>query len=40
MNEEKLEQEIQDKNLNKPRLAPILIDSKIKVKSFHKLMMY
>lgn len=35
--DEEIEQEIQDKNLNAPRLTPELIDSKIKDKSFHKL---
>lgn len=34
-NEAKIEQEIQDKNLNAPRLTPDLIDSKIKDKVFH-----
>ena len=37
MNENKLEEEIQVKNLNAPRLTPALIDSKIKEKTFHKL---
>ena len=37
LDENKLEQEIQEKNLNAPRLTPQLIDSKIVDKSFHKL---
>ena len=37
MNENEIEEEIQAKNLNAPRLTPELIDSKIKEKSFHKL---
>ena len=37
MNENKIEEEIQAKNLNAPRLTPALIDSKIKEKEFHKL---
>ena len=37
MNENEIEEEIQAKNLNAPRLTPALIDSKIKEKSFHKL---
>ena len=35
MSEESIEKEIQDKNLNAPRLTPDLIDSKVKLKSFH-----
>jgi len=35
MNEEKLEQEIQDKGLNAPRLTPELIDLAIKSQAFH-----
>ena len=37
MNENELEEEIQAKNLNAPRLTPDIIDSLIKEKSFHKL---
>ena len=37
LDENKLEHEIQEKNLNAPRLTPQLIDSKIADKSFHKL---
>lgn len=37
MNENELEEEIQAKGLNAPRLTPIIIDSLIKDKSFHKL---
>lgn len=37
MNESTLEQEIQSKGLNAPRLTPDLIDSKIKSTSYHKL---
>lgn len=35
MSELEIEKEIQDKNLNAPRLTPDLIDSKIKSVSFH-----
>lgn len=35
MNEKELEQEIQDKGLNAPRLTPELIDKVIKEKAFH-----
>jgi hypothetical protein len=34
-NEKAIEKEIQDKNLNAPRLIPAIIDSKIKNKAFH-----
>ena len=37
MNENELEEEIQAKNLNAPRLTPDIIDSLIKEKAFHKL---
>lgn len=37
MNENELEEEIQEKGLNAPRLTPQLIDSKVASKSFHKL---
>ena len=37
MNENELEEEIQNKNLNAPRLTPDIIDSLIKEKSFHRL---
>ena len=37
MNDKSVEQMIQDKNLNAPRLNPDLIQSKIKECSFHKL---
>jgi Phage protein (N4 Gp49/phage Sf6 gene 66) family len=37
MNEKDIEQEIQEKGLNSPRLTPELIDSKIRDKSFHRL---
>ena len=37
MNENELEEEIQAKNLNAPRLTPDIIDSLIKEKSFHRL---
>ena len=37
MDNEKLEQEIQDKNLNAPRLTPQLIDETIAKAEFHKL---
>lgn len=37
MNENELEEEIQAKGLNAPRLTPDIIDSLIKDKSFHKL---
>lgn len=37
LDENKLEQEIREKNLNAPRLTPQLIDSKIAHKSFHKI---
>lgn len=35
MSEQQIEKEIQDKNLNAPRLTPQLIDSKIKSIEFH-----
>ena len=35
MTEQSIEKEIQDKNLNAPRLTPDLIDSKIAGKAFH-----
>lgn len=35
MTEQAIEKEIQDKNLNAPRLTPDLIDSKIQNKVFH-----
>ncbi len=35
MDENKLEQEIQDKGLNAPRLTPELIDAKIKSVDYH-----
>jgi len=35
--EETIEKEIQEKNLNAPRLTPSLIDGKIKEESFHRL---
>ena len=35
MNEQGIEQEIQDKGLNAPRLTPELIDKKIKKVKFH-----
>ena len=35
MNEQSIEKEIQDKNLNAPRLTPALIDTAIKDKVFH-----
>lgn len=35
MSEQAIEQEIQDKGLNAPRLTPALIDSKIKKVEFH-----
>ena len=35
MPEQSIENEIQDKNLNAPRLTPTLIDSKVKSKMFH-----
>lgn len=35
MSEEKIEQEIQDKGLNAPRLTPALIDSKVKAVVYH-----
>lgn len=35
MNEEKLEQEIQDKNLNAPRLTPKSITNVIRVADYH-----
>jgi len=35
MNEDKLEQEINEKGLNAPRLTPQLIDATIKDKAFH-----
>ena len=35
MNEQQLEQEIQDKNLNAPRLTPELIDSVIVISDYH-----
>jgi hypothetical protein len=35
MQEQTIEQEIQDKNLNAPRLTPDLINSKIEGKAFH-----
>ena len=34
-NEKAIEKEIQEKNLNAPRLTPAIIDSKVKSKSFH-----
>lgn len=34
-NEKAIEKEIQEKNLNAPRLTPDLIDSKVKDKAFH-----
>ena len=37
MDNEKLEKEIQDKNLNAPRLTPQLIDGTIAKTEFHKL---
>ena len=37
MNENELEEEIQNKNLNSPRLTPDIINSLIKEKSFHRL---
>ena len=37
MNENELEEEIQAKNLNAPRLTPDIIDSLIKEKAFHRL---
>ena len=37
MNENELEKEIQAKGLNAPRLTPVIIDSLIKDKQFHKL---
>ena len=37
MNENEIEEEIQAKNLNAPRLTPDIIDSLIKEKAFHKL---
>lgn len=37
MNENELEEEIQAKNLNAPRLTPDIIDSLIKEKSFYRL---
>ena len=37
MTEQVIEKEIQDKNLNAPRLTPALIDSKVAKKDFHKL---
>ena len=37
MNENEIEEEIQAKNLNAPRLIPDIIDSLIKEKAFHKL---
>lgn len=37
MNENELEEEIQAKNLNAPRITSDIIDSLIKEKSFHKL---
>lgn len=35
MNEQIIEKEIQEKNLNAPRLTPDLIDSKVRSKAFH-----
>lgn len=35
VSEQEIEQEIQDKNLNAPRLTPELVDSIIKDKTFH-----
>lgn len=35
MTEQSIEQEIQEKKLNAPRLTPDLIDSKVKSKAFH-----
>ena len=37
MNENEIEEEIQAKKLNAPRLTPDIIDSLIKEKAFHKL---
>ena len=37
MNENEIEEEIQAKNLNAPRLTPDIIDSLIKEKAFHRL---
>ena len=37
MNENELEEEIQNKNLNAPRLTPDIINSLIKEKAFHRL---
>ena len=37
MNENEIEKEIQEKNLNAPRLTPDIIDSLIKEKAFHRL---
>lgn len=35
MSEEQIEKEIQEKNLNAPRLTPALIDAAVKEKTFH-----
>lgn len=35
MSEQSIEKEIQEKNLNAPRLTPDLIDSKVKSRAFH-----
>ena len=35
MLEEQIEKEIQEKNLNAPRLTPALIDATVKEKKFH-----